>query len=124
MNVSERPDPPDIVKAMKEKDIAWEHIPVSETDFSVSWLQPLIRGVLRLNDAYENGLKMVVHCDFGNNRSRTFIEAFHFFLTGEEFPDEYKGEMNHLAYNCKIGHFGSLKDVEDALKTFSRPYVE
>ena len=88
MNVSERPYPPDIVKAMKEKDIAWEHIPVSETDFSVSWLQPLIRGVLSLNDAYENGLKMVVHCDFGNNRSRTFIEAFHFFLTGEEFPDE------------------------------------
>ena len=124
LNVSEKPYPAEIIKAMTEKGIQWEQISVSETDFSMSWLQSLIKGVSSLNDAYKNGLKMVVHCDFGNNRSRTFIEAFHFFLTGEEFPDEYKSEFNHLAYNCKIGHFESLKDVEDALRALSHTHVK
>lgn len=124
LNVSEKPYPPEIERAMKEKGIQWVHIPVSETDFSESWLQPLIRGVNYLNDSYNKGMKMVVHCDFGNNRSRTFIEAFHYFLTGEELPDEYKGEMNHLAYNCKIGHLEEIAKVEEALRAISRTVIK
>ena len=124
LNVSEKPYPPEIVKAMKVKGIRWEHIPVSETDFTESWLPSVVRGVKMLDDAYRDGLKMVVHCDFGNNRSRTFIEAFHYYLKGEELRDEYKYEMNHLVYNCGIGHFEGLKEVEEALRACSRHHVE
>ena len=120
LNVSEKPYPPEIVEAMKERGIEWDHIPVSETDFEEFWDSSLLRGVRRLNEAYEEGKKIVVHCDFGNNRSRTFIEAFYYFLTGKEFEDEYKGEMSHLAYNCKIGHFESLKHIEREIDSFLR----
>lgn len=112
LNVSEKPYPPEIVEKMKQKRIEWYHIPVSETDFTRSWSGPLYYGIRELADAYSAGKKIVVHCDFGNNRSRTFIEAFHFFLTGKELLDEYMGEINHLAYNCRIGHLGPLEEEE------------
>ena len=46
LNVSEKPYPPEIESAMKE-------------------------GGACLNDAYATGRKMIVHCDFRNNRSMT-----------------------------------------------------
>ena len=39
---------------------------------------------------------MVVHCDFGQHRSRLVVEAFYFAKYGEHFTDEYKGFTNHL----------------------------
>ena len=113
LNVSEKPYPPEIIEVMKRKGIAWYHIPISETDFTKSWSYSLYHGLQLLAEAYTAGKKIIVHCDFGNNRSRTFIEAFHFYLTGEELLDEYKGEINHFAYNCRIGHLSPL-DVEEA----------
>ena len=115
LNVSEKPYPRDIVKAMKDKGIEWIHLPVSETDFSKSWHPNIVAGVMKLKEAYDRGWKTVVHCDFGNNRSRTFIEAFYYLLKAEEFQDEYKGEINHLAYNCREGHLPSIEEVERSL---------
>lgn len=56
---------------------------MSETDYSKSWYQNLFAGMLKLKAAHEEEKKIVVHYDFGNNRSRTFIEAFYYLLTGE-----------------------------------------
>ena len=40
------------------------------------------------------------------------MEAFHYMTTGKQIEDEYKGEINHLAYNCKAGHLPPKKELE------------
>ena len=45
--------------------------------------------------------KTVVHCDCGQNRSRTVIEAFYYAKNKKHFEDSYKGYPNHLICNCK-----------------------
>lgn len=62
---------------------------------------------------------MIVHCDFGNNRSRSFVEAFHYMVIGRQLEDEYKGEINHLAYNCKAGHLPPMEELESKLRDLS-----
>ena len=54
-----------------------------------------------------------------DNDNKSFIEAFYFMLTGENFHDEYKGEYNHLIYNVKIGHLPLIEDLEIILKALS-----
>lgn len=110
INVSEEPYSAELVEAMKEHGIEWIHLPVSE-DLGSDWTNALETVLPKMIEAYKAGKKQVVHCDFGNNRSRTFIEAFYFLLKGEQFQDEYKGEVNHLVYNFKIGHFLSIEDL-------------
>ena len=75
-----------------------------------------------LYQAYEDGKKIIVHCDFGNNRSRTLVEAFYYHLFGKHMEDEYKGEINHLVYNSKVGHLPPMEDLEkDLLSLCRRP---
>ncbi len=114
INVSEEPYPPELVEAMKEHNIEWIHLPVSE-DLGSDWTKALETALPKMYEAYKAGKRQVVHCDFGNNRSRTFIEAFYFLLKGEQFQDEYKGEVNHLIYNCKRGHLPSLKETDNII---------
>ena len=61
-------------------------------------------------------------CDFGVNRSRTVIEAFHYAKMGFHFEDEYKGYANHLIYNCAAGHLPELSEVEHELKRLGDQY--
>ena len=81
-----------------------------------SWWETYAIVLPKLFRAFLDGEKMIVHCDFGANRSRTLIEAFYYMLTGEEFLDEHKGEINHLAYNCKQHHFPPLEETERMIK--------
>lgn len=110
VNVSEKPYPLEIEKKMLEKGILWIHCPVSE-DEGKPWVESLMKALPLMEKAYREGKRIAVHCEFGNNRSRTFVEAFHYLLTGEQFQEEYKGEMNHLAYNCKVGHLPPLEKM-------------
>ena len=59
---------------------------------------------------------MVVHCDFGQHRSRLVVEAFYFAKYGEHFTDEYKGFTNHLIYDCMSHHLPELSVVEKELQ--------
>ena len=112
INVSEKPYPDEIVRAMKEKGIEWIHCPVSEAE-GTRWDESLDTALRTLYKVvYHWKYKAVVHCDWGNNRSRSFIEAFAFLLSGKHIEDEYHGEINHLAYNCKIGHLPPLDELE------------
>ena len=111
INVSEEPYSSELVEAMKGHGIEWLHLPISE-DLGSDWSSMLERALPKMYEAYKTGKKQVVHCDFGNNRSRTFVEALYYLLTGEQFQDEYKGEVNHLAYNCKRGHLPPLEQTE------------
>ena len=115
INVSEEPYPPELVEAMKEHGIEWIHLPVSE-ELGADWTPAIKTALPKMYEAYKAGKKQVIHCDFGNNRSRSFVEAFYFFLTGELFKDEYKGEINHLAFNCRIGHLPPLEETEKIIK--------
>ena len=115
VNVSEKPYTADLVKALRDRGIEWIYCPVSEAD-GAQWLDSLIVALPRMLYTYESGLKQIVHCDFGNNRSRSFVEALYFKIRGEQLADEYKGEFNHLIYNCKVGHLPELSVTEETIR--------
>lgn len=119
INVSEKPYPVELAKALADRGIDWIYCPTSEED-GAQWLDALITALPRMLYAYQNGQKQVVHCDFGNNRSRTFVEALYFLLNSIHFPDEYKGEFNHLAYNCAIKHLPPLADTEEVIRSIAK----
>ena len=110
INVSEKPYSAELVEAMRVHGIEWLYHPVSE-DLGADWTSALEKALPKMYEAYKAGMRQVIHCDYGNNRSRTFIEAFYYLLTREQFQDEYKGEVNHLVYNCKRGHLPPIEEV-------------
>ena len=61
--------------------------------------------------------RMVVHCNYGQHRSRLVVEAFHYAKFSEHFMDGYKGYDNHLIYNCCTEHLPSIEKVEGVLST-------
>lgn len=111
VNVSEKPYPVDLAKALSDHGIEWIHCPVSE-DPGAQWLDALMAALPKMQAAYKMGLKQIVHSDFGNNRSRTFVEALYYCLHNEHLRDEYKGEINHIVYNCVIQHLPPLAETE------------
>ena len=115
LNVSEKEYSPELKAAMASHGIDWAWCKVSEDD-GAQWWDSLYCGMILLDEAYKAGKKIVVHCDWGNNRSRSFIEAFHYMITGEQLKDEYKGEYNHLEYNCKVGHLPSIYETERKIR--------
>ena len=114
INVSEKPYSAELMAAMQKHGISWFGCGVSE-DEGADWFDALRWALRIMVTSYMTGIKMVVHCDFGNNRSRTFVEAFYYVLKGEQFHDEYKGEINHLVYNCKQGHLPPVEELEKHL---------
>ena len=115
LNVSEKPYSPELKAAMASHGIEWGFCSVSEEE-GAEWWGSLWCGMIMLDKAYKAGKKIVVHCDGGNNRSRSFVEAFHYMITGEQLKDEYKGEYNHLEYNCKVGHLPSIYETERKIR--------
>ena len=73
INLSEKPYSPELVAAMASHSIEWAHFPLSEKP-GVSWMEAYSQALPLLFNAHLDGKKMVVHCDFGANRSRTLIE--------------------------------------------------
>lgn len=111
LNVSEKPYTPELETAMTQHGIDWAFCPVSE-EMGADWKESMMDGLIALNAAFKDGKKIVVHCDFGNNRSRSFVEAFHYLISGEHLQDEYKGEFNHLFFNCNQGHLPPIAETE------------
>ena len=114
VNVSEKPYSTELVMALKEHGIEWIYCPVSEDD-GAQWQDAILNALPKMLLAYESGHKQVIHCDFGNNRSRSFVEALYYRVFNEHFADEYKGEFNHLAYNCRQGHLPPLPETKNLL---------
>lgn len=111
INVSEKSYSTELVDAMRGHGIEWMFLPVSE-ELGADWISALETALPIMYEMYKAGKKQVVHCDFGNNRSRTFVEVFYYLLKGEQFQDEYKGEINHLIYNCKRGHLPPIEEIK------------
>lgn len=118
VNVSEKAYSDELTHALKQHGIDWIFCPVSEEE-GKQWLDSLVSALPKMLIAYKSGQKQVVHCDFGNNRSRSFVEAFYFMLNDKHLVDEYKGHFNHLAYNCSIGHLPMLEETEAAIRAIA-----
>ena len=111
INVSEHDYPDSILKEIECKEIRWYHFPLEE-EVPDMGIGNILAAVKELMKADEAGDKVVLHCSYGNNRSRTVAEAFHFKKMGFELEDEYKGYRNHLEYNCANGYLPPITEVE------------
>lgn len=104
-----------VVEAMQEKGISFYHFPLEEEVDDIGWgnVKHAVEVLLRYD---KEDKRMVVHCDFGQHRSRLVIEAFHYAKYREHFADEYKGFANHLIYDCMSHHLPELSIVEKELQ--------
>ena len=120
INVSEihRVDRP---RFIRERAIPVHNLPLTESGCDMGFRNLLMAvKYLLLTDNF--GDRSLVCCDFGVNRSRTVIEAFHYAKMGYHFEDEYKGSFNHLVYNCEAGLLPPLPDVEYELRILQEDY--
>lgn len=110
INVSEKCDE-DAASLLEDRGISYIWLPLFEEtqDMGYAAILKAVREMLK-HDGY--GDRMIVHCDFGNNRSRTVAEAFHFAKMGAHLEDEYKGYQNHLMYNSESGFLPPLRKIE------------
>lgn len=116
VNLSEKPYSSEYQRAMTKQGIEWVHCPISE-DPGSEWIEALSIALPKMYRAYRDGKKQIVHCDCGNNRSRTFVEALYYAINGKQYEDTYKGEVNHLVYNCKEGHLPDVADLERRIRS-------
>ena len=119
INVSGHEYPKDILETIEAKGIRWYHFPLEEevADMGVENIIAAVRELIKADTSHE---KVVLHCSYGNNRSRTVAEAFHFTKMGFQLEDEYKGYPNHLAYNCGEGYLPPLDKIESVLLSLRR----
>lgn len=120
VNLSERTYSSELVEALASHGIEWIHCPVSEEP-GADWLESFAKALPQMYKAYKEGKNQIVHCDLGNNRSKSLVETFHYLLKQTQLEDEYKGEINHLTYNCKIGHLPPLEEVQWRLRRMLFP---
>ena len=127
INVSEKEHPSVITSVLKQRGITSVHIPLKEEidGMSASDICRIVELLLLYDKANE---KTVVHCDCGQNRSHTVIEAFYYAKNKKHFEDSYKGYLNHLICNCKRNFITcDLKDtdrlqyLEELLSTIKQP---
>ena len=114
INVSQK-EKKEITDAIIRKNMEYHHFPLAEEVHDIGW-ENLLRAVRTIAryDAQEK--RIIVHCNGGQNRSRTVVEAFHFVKTGKHITDEYKGFMNHLIYNSSSGYLPCIEEIESTLQ--------
>lgn len=117
INVSGLEYPEDILSIIESRGIRWHHFPLVEEGPNMG-LDILLSAVRELIKADTAGERVVLHCSFGNNRSRTVAEAFYYIKSGAQFKDEYKGYPNHLLYNCGEGHLPEVDEMERILREY------
>ena len=114
VNVSEKGYPEELRKELELHRLQLWHFPLIETGTDMG-IENILQSVSILEKADWKGIPVIVHCGFGNNRSRVVVECFHFRKMGFQLEDEYKGAENHLAYNCGIGLLPPIEEVERML---------
>jgi len=120
INVSEKPYPPEIERAMKAHAIEYHHFPLSE-EVGADWMESFASAVSLMYYAHRTGRKQIIHSDLGENRSQAVVEALYFPIIGKEFNDPYRGARNHLEFNCKAGHLPDLEEIERRLEYMANP---
>lgn len=90
------------------------HYPLDEEVDDIGW-ENIKKAVETLLQYDSKEKRMIVHCDFGQHRSRLVVEAFHYVKFGKHLTDAYKGYDNHLICDCRSGYLPSLEEVEVCL---------
>lgn len=103
-----------IADEIEKRGMDYYHFPLYEEVDDIGW-DNIKQAVTLLLKYDEENKRMVVHCDFGQHRSRLVIEAFHFAKFGNHLLDDYKGFDNHLIYDCFSCHLPALDIVEEEL---------
>lgn len=113
INVSQRFDQ-NIAKAIQTKGIEYRHLPLDEEVADIGWenIQQAVKLLLQYEQTRKN---IIVHCDFGQHRSRLVIEAFHYAKYGKHIIDPYKGYDNRLKYNSAQGYLPHITYIESIL---------
>ncbi len=114
LNVSDKDYPKEIAEGMARLGIRSFFLPLVETGNDMG-LENILRTVRILELADEEGVPVIVHCGFGNNRSRVVVECFHYRKFGFQLEDAYKGARNHLEYNCSNGLLPPIEEVESMI---------
>ena len=114
VNVSEKGYSKELRKELELQGLQIWHFPLVETGTDMG-IENILQCVRILEYADREGIPVIVHCGFGNNRSRVVVECFHFRKMGFQLEDEYKGAENHLVYNCDIGLLPPIEEVERML---------
>lgn len=113
INVSQHFDQ-DIAAAIRAKGIKYHHLPLDEEVRDIGWAN--IQQAVKLISQYvQIGKKIIIHCDFGQHRSRLVVEAFHYAKYGEHLIDPYKGYDNRLKYNSAQGYLPNITQIESIL---------
>lgn len=103
-----------IAAEIMERGMEYYQFPLSEGVDDMGWSN-IKQAVALLLESDATNKRMVVHCDFGQHRSRVVVEAFHFAKCGTHLLDEYKGYDNHLIYDCLTDHLPTIDHVEQEL---------
>ena len=115
LNVSDVKYPEEIEKRMNEMGIQTYYLPLVETGTDMG-LENILKAVRIMEEADAENAPVIVHCGFGNNRSRVVVECFHYHKFGLQLEDRYKGAFNHLVYNCEAGLLPPLEEVESLIR--------
>lgn len=102
INVSEKTNE-SLCRYYLENDIRYYHLPLLENVADMG-LENILKAVKILVANHTDGVRTIVHCIGGNNRSRLVSECAHFALFGEHLKDEYFGYMNHICFNIEKGY--------------------
>ncbi len=115
LNVSDTDYPEEIKVGMTRLGIRSFFLPLVETGDDMG-INNILRAVQILELVDAEGKPAIVHCSFGNNRSRVVVECYHYRKFGFQLEDAYKGAFNHLAYNCSAGLLPPLVEVESLIR--------
>lgn len=110
VNVSQRYDEA-IANKLMSRGVEYYHFPLDEEVNDIGWenIKKAVKTLLKFD---KEDKRMVVHCDYGQHRSRLVVEAFHYAKFGKHLIDTYKGYDNHLIYNCCSDHLPNIAEVE------------
>lgn len=113
VNVSEKCDE-NAAKFLEGRGVSYLWLPLYEEVEDIGYVA-ILKAVKEMIKCSEDDGRIIVHCDFGNNRSRTVVEAYHYAIKRCHFDDEYKGYQNHLIYNSESGYLPHINRIEEDL---------
>lgn len=120
INLSEKEDK-EAADFFASRQIEYQWLPLKEETEDIGY-SSILEAVRKMLLCDRSGKRIIVHCDFGNNRSRTVVEAFHYAKMGFHFEDEYKGYSNHLIYNSESGFLPAISIIEQNLKLTAQDF--
>lgn len=117
INVSQKNHNEMDVNSIKSHGSTYEWIPMGENhDLDIALICQAMKTLLSYN-----GEDTIIHCDFGNNRSRLVCEFALYAKTGVWLTDEdsagLDGCLNKTEYNIKHGYLPEIRIVEQTILT-------